>query len=82
MLHLLKGEYLHILCTIFLHESLSLLTLFFGLFFSLGPHMEVPRQVAESELQLLAYATATAIMIPAVSATYTTAHRNTRSLTH
>ena len=53
---------------------------FFGF---LGPHpqhMEVPRLGVESELQLQTYATATTK--PATSVTYTTAHGNTRSLTH
>ena len=36
----------------------------------------------ESELQLLAYATATATQDRAVSVTYTTAHGKARSLTH
>ena len=48
------------------------------LYFFSGPHphhMEVPRLGVESELQLPAYTTAT-------SATYTTAHGNTGSLTH
>ena len=51
----------------------------------LGPHpwhMEVPRPGVELELQLPAYTTATPHRIPATSATYTTAHDNTRSLTH
>ena len=45
----------------------SELHLFFGFWFSLGPHlwhMEVPRLGVESELQLPAYATATAIPDP------------------
>ena len=47
-------------------------------------HMEFPRLVVELELQLLAYATATAIAhrIQATSVTYTIAHSNARSLTH
>ena len=46
--------------------------------------MEVPRLGVELELQLLAYTTATvtATGVGAVSATYTTAHGNSRSLTH
>ena len=44
--------------------------------------MEVPRLGGELELQLLAYATATATLIQATSATYTTAHGNVGSLTY
>ena len=44
--------------------------------------MEVPRLGVESELQLLAYTTATAPADLSQSATYTTAYGNTRSLTH
>ena len=44
-------------------------------------HMEVPRLGIESELHLLAYATAAATQIRVKSATYTTAHSNARSLT-
>ena len=50
---------------LFLRTELRL-SLFFGLFV-LGPHpqhMEVPRLGVESELQLLAYATATATPDP------------------
>ena len=43
-------------------------------------HMEVPRLGVELELQVLA--TATATQIPAASVTNTTAHGNTRPLTH
>ena len=49
------------------------------LFFFLGPylrHIEVPRLGVESELQLLAYATATQRRIQAASTTYTMAHGN------
>ena len=49
---------------------------FFFFFFFAGPlpwHMEVLRLGVESELQLLAYTTATQRQIRAVSATYTTA---------
>ena len=45
-------------------------------------HMEVPRLRVKSELQLLAYDTATATGIWAMSATCTTVHGNARSLTH
>ena len=51
----------------------------FFFFFFLGPHlwhMEVPRLGAKSEIQLPAYATATAKCNSAVSVTYTTAHGN------
>ena len=44
--------------------------------------MEVPRLGVESEMQLLAYATATATRIQATSAIYTTAHGYAGSLTH
>ena len=44
--------------------------------------MEVPRLRVELELQLPTYTTATELGIQASSATYTTAHGNTRSLTH
>ena len=43
--------------------------------------MEVPRIGVKSELQLLTYTTATAMQDLATSATYTTAHGNTRPLT-
>ena len=61
--------------------------LFFFFFFSGPPqlwHMEVPRLGVESDLQLLVYITATAMGggFWAMSATYTTAHGNPRSLTH
>ena len=52
---------------------------------SLGPHplhIEVPRLGVESELHLPAYTKATAMPDWAVSATYTTVHGNTGSLTH
>ena len=55
---------------------------FFG---SMGPyvwHMEVPRLGVESELQLPAYATATATPDLATSVICTTAHGNARSLTY
>ena len=51
--------------------------------FILGPHpqhVEVPRLWVESEP--LAYAIAIATQDQAMSVTYTTAHDNTRSLTH
>ena len=58
---------------------------FFNLFFLLlrphVGHMEVPRLEVESELQLPAYATATATQEPCL-AIYTTAHGNAGSLTH
>ena len=44
--------------------------------------MEVPRLETELELQLPAYATDIAHRIRAMSVTYTTAHGNTRYLTH
>ena len=45
-------------------------------------HMEVPRLGVKSELQLLAYVTATAMWDQSHILTYTTAHTNARSLTH
>ena len=45
-------------------------------------HMEVPSLEIKSELQLLAYTTATATGILAASMTYAAAHGNARSLTH
>ena len=46
-------------------------------------HMEAPRLGVKSELSPLAYTTATAVLdLSCVSATYTTAHGNTMSLTH
>ena len=64
-----------------------LLWLFFFLIFFclLGPHLQhmgVPRLGVKSELQLLAYATATTTRVQAVSASYTTVHSKVRSLTH
>ena len=44
--------------------------------------MEVLRLGVKLELQLSAYGTATATQIRAVLETYTTAHRNAKSLTH
>ena len=56
-------------------ENLKILFFFF-FFLGLHPwHMEAPRLGVELELQLPAYDTA-------VSATYTEAHSNARSLTH
>ena len=57
----------------------------FSFFLFLGPHlqhMEVPRLGVESELYLPAYTTATAIQDLRGMCNYTTAHNNTRSLTH
>ena len=54
--------------------------LFFFLFRAAPWHMEVPRVGTESELQLLAYATAT--WDQALSATYTTPQGNARCPTH
>ena len=53
-------------------------------FLGLHPwHMEVPRLGVESELQLPAYAAATAMPdLSRTSATYTTAHGNARFPTH
>ena len=66
-------------CSIIIFRKFS----FFCLFLGLHPwHMEVPRLGVQSELQPLAYATATAMQDPSASATYTTAHCNARSLTH
>ena len=57
-------------------------SLSFFLFCFLGAHsghMEVPRLGVELELQLSAYTTQQQLEIPAVSATYTTAHSNAGS---
>ena len=52
-------------------------------FLGLNPrHLEVPKLRVESELQLLTYATATAMPDLATSVTCTTAHSNAGSLTH
>ena len=52
-------------------------------FLGLHPqYMEVPRLGIESELQLPAYTTATAMWDLSVSVTYTTAHSNSGSLKH
>ena len=57
-----------------------LFLVFFGFFRSMP--MEVPRLGVKSELQLLAYSTDTATQdLSHRSATYTTAHGNTRSPT-
>ena len=56
----------------------TLLTIFW-VFFG-GWHMEVPRLGVESELQVLACTTATAM--PDMRCLYTAAHNNTGSLTH
>ena len=64
------------------NEFLFFSFLFFFFFF-LGPyqqHMEVPRLGVKSELQLPAYATATAM--PDLSRICDLHHGNTRSLTH
>ena len=59
------------------------LYLFFFFFLGLHlQHMRVPRLGVESELQLLAYTTATATRIQATSSTYTTPHGNTGTLTN
>ena len=58
-------------------------TKFFLVF--LGPHpwhMGSPRLGFDSELQLLAYTTATAMQDPSASVNYTTAHGDDGSLTH
>ena len=44
--------------------------------------MEAPRLGVESELQLLVYATATAMRDPKHTVTYTTVYHNAGSLTH
>ena len=58
---------------------------FFWSFFFLGPHlwhMEVPRLGVEAELSCQPTPQPQPFQIQATSATYTTAHSNTRSLTH
>ena len=59
--------------------------LFLFLFCFFGPHpwhMAFPSLGVKTELQLLAFATAKQRGIQSASATYTTVHRNARSLTH
>ena len=59
--------------------------IFIYLFIFLGSHpwhTEVPRLGVKSELQLWTYTTAIATQNLSRLATYTTAHSNTRSLTH
>ena len=59
--------------------------LFYFIFVFLGPnpqHVDVPRLGVESELQLLAYTTATATWDPSHTLTYTAAHSDAGSLTH
>ena len=61
------------------------LILFFlgGVFlFRATRHMEVPRLGVKSELQLLAYTTATAMLEPSHVCDLHYSHSNTRSLTH
>ena len=66
-----------------LNFSFSFRIFFFFVFLGLHPqHMEVPRQGVKSDLWLPAYATAQQLGMGATSATYTTAHGNTGSLTH
>ena len=78
-----------------MHTSLDCLSLdfmlsetksaFLFIFCFLGPclwHMEVPRLGVKSELLPLAYTTATATRDLSRTASYTTAHGNTGSLTH
>ena len=56
---------------------------FLFVFLGLHPqHMEVPRLGVKLELELPAYTTATASPDPSLVYSYTTAHGNTRSLTH
>ena len=61
-----------------LHSQTPTFFFFFLLF--LGPHMEIPRLGVQSELQLLPIPQQ--CRIQALSVTYSTAHSNTRSLTH
>ena len=69
-------------------SSLRLFQMFLVLFLpfvflGLHPqHVEVPRPGVESELQLLTYTTATAMRDQSCDCDHTTAHYNTRSLTH
>ena len=66
-----------------IYKSGSTLLLLLFVFLGLHPrHMEVPRLGVKLEPQLLAYATAVATPDLRTSATYTTAHGNTRSLNH
>ena len=84
---MIQGRTLRVL-HLTLGKELIDIHIFHFFFFVLGPqlqHMEVPSLGVESELKLLAIATATAttyIIATATSATYTTAHINARSLTY
>ena len=63
-------------------KAFSLFLVFLRFLGLLPRHVEVSRRGVESELQLPAYARATAAWDPSASVTYTTAHGNARSLTH
>ena len=65
------------------HHRPSIATNFLVFFLGLHLwHIETPRLGVELDLQLPAYATATATMVPAASATYTAACVNAESLTY
>ena len=69
-------------CTISVQMNRTVFVLF-CLFFRAAPTAYGGSQArVKSELQPLAYTTATATQIQAASATYTTAHGNAGSLTH
>ena len=77
--------FIEITCVEF--KTTGFVSFFYGIFLCvfLGlhtQHMEVPRLGVQLELQLWAYATATAMQIRAASATYAAACGNVVSLTH
>ena len=61
------------------HQYIYLFIVFLGLHLW---HMEVPGLGVESQMQLLAYAIATATQDLSHVSTYIAAHSNARSLTH
>ena len=77
--------FIEITCVEF--KTTGFVSFFYGIFLCvfLGlhtQHMEVPRLGVQLELQLWAYAAATAMQIRAASATYAAASGNVVSLTH
>ena len=86
-MHFKYSKYIYMCMYVCVYISIYTLPifLFIYLFCLLGPHswhMEVPWLGVQLKLQLLAYATATARQIRAMSATHTTADSNAGSLTH
>ena len=75
----------HILVILAIFQTFHYYSTWVFCFCFLGPpykHMEVPRLVVESELQLRPTSQPLQYGIQAASVTYTTAHGNARSLTH